>query len=230
MIDRFKSLIWLRYKYLLNNKMLLFVCVLTPIMDFGLLNLIPDIHGQSFFLNMGIVTVYSLTAGTFTTLIISEEKEKKNLRTLILSGVRYSDYIASTVLFPILFSVIEVIALPIIFDISLPNIGVYYVVTILSIISFILVNLTIALMCKTQTQASAISLIFYLLIMMLPMFSYDNKVIKTITDLSLLGAHNKYFQTMDTFKLSDTSILVTLVWIMLLLGAVIWAFKWNKKH
>lgn len=85
-------------------------------------------------------------------------------------------------------------------------------------------------MCKTQTQASAISLIFYLLIMMLPMFSYDNKVIKTITDLSLLGAHNKYFQTMDTFKLSDTSILVTLVWIMLLLGAVIWAFKWNKKH
>lgn len=77
MINKFKSLVWLRYRYLLNNKMLLFVCVFVPIVDFALLTLIPDVRGQYFFLNMGIIAVYSLTAGTFTTLIISEEKKEK---------------------------------------------------------------------------------------------------------------------------------------------------------
>ncbi|HEM3638707.1 ABC transporter permease [Streptococcus sp. VTCC 12905] len=230
MINKFKSLVWLRYRYLLNNKMLLFVCVFVPIVDFALLTLIPDVRGQYFFLNMGIIAVYSLTAGTFTTLIISEEKERKNLRTLILTGVRYSEYLISTILFPIIFSTLAIVIFPFLFNVKIPNIGTYYVVTFLSITCFILVNLTIALICKTQTQASAISLIFYLLIMTLPMFSYDNEVIKKITDYSLLGAHNKFFQDMNNFQISDGSIFVTIIWIIALTIAVIWAFKWNKKH
>lgn len=64
--------------------------------------------------------------------------------------------------------------------------------------------------------------------MTLPMFSYDNEVIKKITDYSLLGAHNKFFQDMNNFQISDGSIFVTIIWIIALTIAVIWAFKWNK--
>ena len=185
MLKRFFSLLWLRYRYLLHNKIILFVCVFTPIVDFSLLNFVPDVRGSVFLMSMAIITIYSLTAGTFTTLIISEEKDKKNLRTLILTGVKTPEYIFSTILFPFLFSIIGVWVMPITFGISIPNLALYSLVTFLTILCFILVNFAIALFSKNQTQASAVSLIFYLVIMTLPMFSSINKFAKLLTDFSL---------------------------------------------
>ena len=222
MLNRFFSLLWLRYRYLLHNKIILFVCVFTPIVDFSLLNFVPDVRGSVFF--------YSLTAGTFTTLIISEEKDKKNLRTLILTGVKTPEYIFSTILFPFLFSIIGVWVMPITFGISIPNLALYSLITFLTILCFILVNFAIALFCKNQTQASAVSLIFYLVIMTLPMFSSINKFAKLLTDFSLLGAHNQYFNDISAFNLYNIQILTLLLWIMLMSALVYTGFVWNKKH
>ena len=137
MFNRFFSLLWLRYRYLLNNKMILFVCVFTPIVDFSVLNFVPDVRGSIFLMSVAVITIYSLTAGTFTTLIISEEKDKKNLRTLILTGVTTPEYILSTILFPLLFSILGVCVMPIAFGISIPHIGVYALVTFLTITLFL---------------------------------------------------------------------------------------------
>ncbi|WP_126403715.1 MULTISPECIES: ABC transporter permease [Streptococcus] len=179
---------------------------------------------------MAIITIYSLTAGTFTTLIISEEKDKKNLRTLILTGVKIPEYIFSTILFPFLFSIIGVWVMPITFGISIPNLALYSLVTFLTILCFILVNFTIALFCKNQTQASAVSLIFYLVIMTFPMFSSINKFAKLLTDFSLLGAHNQYFNDISAFSLYNIQILTLLLWIVLMSALVYTGFVWNKKH
>ena len=230
MFNRFFSLLWLRYRYLLNNKMILFVCVFTPIVDFSVLNFVPDVRGSIFLMSVAVITIYSLTAGTFTTLIISEEKDKKNLRTLILTGVTTPEYILSTILFPLLFSILGVCVMPIAFGISIPHIGVYALVTFLTITCFIFVNLAIALFCKNQTQASAVSLIFYLVIMTLPMFSSINKFAKLLTDFSLLGAHNQYFNDISAFSLYNIQILTLLLWIMLMSALVYTGFVWNKKH
>ena len=86
-MHRLMALLWLRWEYIISNKVLLFVCVVTPFVDFAILQAIPMIHGEMYFLNMGLSLIYSMTAGTFTSMMISEEKDKKNLRTLILSGV-----------------------------------------------------------------------------------------------------------------------------------------------
>lgn len=230
MFNRFFSLLWLRYRYLLNNKMILFVCVFTPIVDFSVLNFVPDVRGSIFLMSMAVITIYSLTAGTFTTLIISEEKDKKNLRTLILTGVTTPEYILSTILFPLLFSILGVCIMPIAFAISIPHIGVYALVTFLTITCFIFVNLAIALFCKNQTQASAVSLIFYLLIMSLPLFSSVNKVAKLLTDFSLLGAHNQYFNSMATFSLLTPQFFALIIWIVAMLILVYLGFGWNRKH
>ena len=230
MLNRFFSLLWLRYRYLLHNKIILFVCVFTPIVDFSLLNFVPDVRGSVFLMSMAIITIYSLTAGTFTTLIISEEKDKKNLRTLILTGVKTPEYIFSTILFPFLFSIIGVWVMPITFGISIPNLALYSLITFLTILCFILVNFAIALFCKNQTQASAVSLIFYLVIMTFPMFSSINKFAKLLTDFSLLGAHNQYFNDISAFNLYNIQILTLLLWIMLMSALVYTGFVWNKKH
>lgn len=105
-IDRLKSLLWLRKQYLKSSIALLYMCVRTPIGDFTLLSLIPKFHGNISFLSSALAFVYSLTAGSFVSLMIGEEKEKKNLRTLILSGVKMYEYILSIVIFPFLLAFI----------------------------------------------------------------------------------------------------------------------------
>ena len=66
------------------------------------------------FLNMGLSLIYSMTAGSFTSMMISEEKRKKNLRTLILSGVTKYNYIISVISFPFIFSVLSALFMPVI--------------------------------------------------------------------------------------------------------------------
>ena len=60
MFNRFFSLLWLRYRYLLNNKMILFVCVFTPIVDFSVLNFVPDVRGSIFLMSMAVITIYNI--------------------------------------------------------------------------------------------------------------------------------------------------------------------------
>ena len=76
MLNDFRSLIWLRTRYLLSAKAILFVCVLTPILDFYLLSLWGEARETVYFLNLALSMVYSMTAGSFVSLIVSEEKEK----------------------------------------------------------------------------------------------------------------------------------------------------------
>jgi len=77
---RLMTLLWLRWEYLISNRVLLVVCVATPFVDFAILQAIPMIHGELYFLNMGLSLVYSMTAGSFTSMMISEEKEKKRTK------------------------------------------------------------------------------------------------------------------------------------------------------
>lgn len=65
---RLMTLLWLRWEYLISNKVLLFVCVVTPFVDFAILQAIPMIHGELYFLNMGLSLIYGMTAGSFTSL------------------------------------------------------------------------------------------------------------------------------------------------------------------
>ena len=126
-MHRLMALLWLRWEYLISNKVLLFVCVVTPFVDFAILQAIPMIHGEMYFLNMGLSLIYSMTAGTFTSMMISEEKEKKNLRTLILSGVTKYNYIISVISFPFIFSVLSALFMPVIFGIAIPSWLTYFV-------------------------------------------------------------------------------------------------------
>lgn len=75
MFNEFKSLLWLRWRYLLATKVILFVCVLTPFLDFYLLSLWEVARQDTYFLNMALSMIYSLTAGCFITMMVGEEKK-----------------------------------------------------------------------------------------------------------------------------------------------------------
>ena len=58
-MHRLMALLWLRWEYIISNKVLLFVCVVTPFIDFAILQAIPMIHGEMYFLNIGLSLIYS---------------------------------------------------------------------------------------------------------------------------------------------------------------------------
>ena len=65
-MHRLIALLWLRWEYLISNKVLLFVCVVTPFIDFAILQAIPMIHGEMYFLNIGLSLIYSMTCLLYT--------------------------------------------------------------------------------------------------------------------------------------------------------------------
>lgn len=96
--NRFMSLLWLRWQFILSNKLFLFT-VFSPILYMAIFAALGNPEINASLIGTGINLVYSYTAGTFASTMISEEKEKKNLKALILSGVRQGEYILSVVVF-----------------------------------------------------------------------------------------------------------------------------------
>ena len=144
-LNRLKSLIWLRWQYLMSNKGLLYIGIGMPIGEMALLSLIPNIHGNAGFLSFSLNFVYSITSGSFISLMIGEEKEKKNLRTLILSGVKMKEYTFSVIIFPFIFSIISCIYFPLLFGVHISSWPVYIFIIVSECLFFILANLSIGL-------------------------------------------------------------------------------------
>ena len=231
-MHRLMALLWLRWEYIISNKVLLFVCVVTPFVDFAILQAIPMIHGEMYFLNMGLSLIYSMTAGTFTSMMISEEKDKKKLRTLILSGVTKYNYIISVISFPFIFSVLSALFMPVIFGIAIPSWLTYFVVVVLTTLAFILLNLSIGLFSKTQTHATLFSMIVLIIATFLPMLSSDmsNKIMSYITRFSFIGANTEYFIKLEKFQIFESSVFALICWVVILIFISNFAFKWNARE
>ena len=87
--------------------------MISPIFDIVLFVNLLGFDDNSGFIGMGLNMIYSITAGSFVSTMISEEKERKNLKSLILSGVKQGEYITTVIIFPIIFSLLASILIPI---------------------------------------------------------------------------------------------------------------------
>lgn len=229
MANRLKSLIWLKWQYLLGNKVILFV-VLSPIVDVYLLWLINGMKGDSRLLSLGMGIIYSVTAGAFVALMVSEEKEKKNIRTLILTGVRKGEYIFSVMLFPMLISVLSLLIFPPLYNVKIENWLTYLSVAIFTAIAYAMINFLIAMFCKTQAQSAMVSMLVMVLGSFFPMLSLISKPIKFITTYSFFGANTDYILYTNNFSLGSNSFLALLVWVIGLAFALRYSFAYNQRH
>ncbi|AND79015.1 ABC transporter permease [Streptococcus pantholopis] len=228
MMNKLRSLLWLRWQFLLSNKLFMFM-VLTPPFYVLLLSTIGDSSVTAAYIGTGINTVYSITAGSFISMMIAEEKEKKNLKTLILTGVNQKEYILSVILFPICFSLAASILLPLLLHVRNMDWGKFLLVVGLTIVIFVLLNLLIAFLAKNQMQASLFSLSLYLLANFLPILAAEIKWLKNVLDWSFIGANSKYFSQLADFELTDPSLLALVLWILLAGTALYFAYKRNRK-
>ncbi len=147
MTNKLKSLLWLRWQFLLSNKLFL-ILVVSPPLYILLMSSMGDSTTTSAFIGTGMSVIYSISAGSFISMMISEEKEKKNLKTLILSGVKQSEYFFSVLIFPVCLSFLFSILVPLILHIDHMAWKNFLIVVFLTIIVFMLLNLLIAFLAK----------------------------------------------------------------------------------
>lgn len=116
MYKKIKALTWLRTQILLTNSSLL-MSVLLP---FGLLflyNMILNKNGNAGqgLLKMILPMTFAMSGGYMVSIMMAEDKEKRNLKTLMLSGVRSTEYLLSMLVYPFLFTVFALLFFPILF-------------------------------------------------------------------------------------------------------------------
>lgn len=105
----------------------------------------------------------------------------------------------------------------------------YFVVILMTTMVFIALNSTIALLSKTQLQASAYSLMIFFFVTFLPILSAELKGFNTVLDYSFIGLSQAFLTQGKTFELFSQQFCALFVWGILLAVALIYSYKRNLK-
>ncbi|OYS80019.1 hypothetical protein CBG04_11490, partial [Limosilactobacillus reuteri] len=162
MTKRLSALIWLRFKLFTVNKAILFE-IISPFIFayfYKYLYSLQKISTQnSDFL--GFLIPFSLSIGISIPIIaiLSEEREKHSLSALMLSGVRYFEYLFSLIVVSLFFSLFFITIIPLILNskVSILNFN-YFFSSIFMAISVCLISLIAGLLAKTQIMGQMIGL------------------------------------------------------------------------
>lgn len=234
MTKRLSALIWLRFKLFTVNKAILFE-IISPFIFayfYKYLYSLQNISTQnSEFL--GFLIPFSLSIGISIPIIaiLSEEREKNSLSALMLSGVRYFEYLFSLFIVSSIFSTAIIIAIPLILSTKSAFINFnYFLSVIFMAIAICLISLIAGLLAKTQIMGQMIGLPIMFMISFLPMLATINNFFKIIVHYSFMSLFYDYIQN-PNFTLPTTlnSLTITFIWILLLILSNYLLLKFSRK-
>ena len=189
MFRKLNALLWLRLQVLISNSTLL----ATLLMTFGiavLLNEFSNKNGQLslFLLSASLTMVLSMGSGYMVSIMMAEDKEKRNLKSLILSGVTATEYTFSMLVLPILIMLLAMIVLPIYLKVDVSGyLFAYAIYLLLATICIIFLNLLIGAVSDTQSKAQVYSIFPMLFVSFLPTIASQNDTVQKLLDYSFIG-------------------------------------------
>ena len=189
MFRKLNALLWLRVQVLISNSTLL----ATLLMPFGIAVLYNEFlnkNGQLslFLLSSSLTMVLSMGSGYMVSIMMAEDKEKRNLKSLILSGVTATEYTFSMLVLPILIMLVAMIVLPIYLKVDVSGyLFAYVIYLLLATISIIFLNLLIGAVSDTQSKAQVYSIFPMLIVSFLPMIALQNDTVQKLLDYSFIG-------------------------------------------
>ena len=189
MFRKLNDLLWLRIQVLISNSTLL----ATLLLPFGLAvlyNAFMNKNGElsTFLLSMSLTMVLSMGSGYMVSIMMAEDKEKRNLKSLILSGVTATEYTFSMLVLPILIMLLAMIVLPIYLKVDVSGyLFAYVIYLLLATISIIFLNLLIGAVSDTQSKAQVYSIFPMLIVSFLPMIALQNDTVQKLLDYSFIG-------------------------------------------
>lgn len=235
MFKQFLALIWLRCQIVLSNKSILLQVIVPFAFTYFykyLMTTQGKVTDQQALVLLMLCLPFSLAlaVGNPITVILSEEKEKHNLQTLLLSGVKGYEYILSTMFLPLLLTFVIMGTTPLILGVTIVHIFNYITIVLLTSFSIILFYLLIGLNAKSQIEAQVFSLPAMILVAFLPMLSGLNKTVAKLTDYSFMGLFTNFFTKWEEFSWSKTLIpnLTLFIWTVLLLTLITISIRERK--
>ena len=189
MFRKLNALLWLRLQVLISNSTLL----ATLLMPFGIVVLLNEFLNKNgevslFLLSASLTMVLSMGSGYMVSIMMAEDKEKRNLKSLILSGVTATEYTFSMLVLPILIMLLAMIVLPIYLKVDVSSyLFAYVIYLLLATICIIFLNLLIGAVSDTQSKAQVYSIFPMLIVSFLPMIALQNDTVQKLLDYSFIG-------------------------------------------
>ena len=230
MFRKLNALLWLRLQVLISNSTLL----ATLLLPFGLAVLYNEFLNKSgelstYFLSMSLTMVLSMGSGYMVSIMMAEDKEKRNLKSLILSGVTATEYTFSMLILPLLIMLLGMILLPIYFKVDVSGYLLAYVIyLVLAAISVIFLNLLIGAVSDTQSKAQVYSIFPMFIVSVLPMIALQNDTIQKVLDYSFVGPIVNLLNKKGG-EISFSNIGMLLAWVLVLGIANLFVLKNSYK-
>ena len=230
MFRKLNALLWLRLQVLISNSTLL----ATLLMPFGIAILYNEFLNKSgelsmFLLSMSLTMVLSMGSGYMVSIMMAEDKEKRNLKSLILSGVTATEYTMSMMALPLLVMLLSMVVLPLYLKVDLTNYFLTYgLYLLLATISIIFLNLLIGAVSDTQSKAQVYSIFPMLTVSFLPILAVQNETAQKLLDYSFIGPLVSLLKE-GGGELSLRSLALLLAWILLLELASLFVLKNSYK-
>ena len=230
MFRKLNALLWLRVQVLISNSTLL----ATLLMPFGtavLYNEFSNKDGQLslFLLSASLTMVLSMGSGYMVSIMMAEDKEKRNLKSLILSGVTATEYTFSMLILPLLIMLLGMILLPIYFKVDVSGYLLAYVIyLVLAAISVIFLNLLIGAVSDTQSKAQVYSMFPVFIVSFLPMIALQNDTVQKVLDYSFVGPIVNLLNKKGG-EISFSNIGMLLAWVLVLGIANLFVLKNSYK-
>ena len=217
MFRKLNALLWLRLQVLISNSTLL----ATLLMPFGIAVLYNEFMNKNgelsmFLLSTSLTMVLSMGSGYMVSIMMAEDKEKRNLKSLILSGVTATEYTFSMLVLPILIMLLAMIVLPIYLKVDLSGyLFAYVIYLLLATISIIFLNLLIGAVSDTQSKAQVYSIFPMLIVSFLPIIALQNDTVQKLLDYSFIGPLVGLLKE-GGGELSLGNLCLLLVWVLVL--------------
>ena len=230
MFRKLNALLWLRLQVLISNSTLL----ATLLMPFGIAILYNEFLNKSgelsmFLLSMSLTMVLSMGSGYMVSIMMAEDKEKRNLKSLILSGVTATEYTLSMMALPLLVMLLSMVVLPLYLKVDLTNyLLAYSLYLLLATISMIFLNILIGAVSDTQSKAQVYSIFPMLIFSFLPVLVIQNETAQKLLDYSFIGPLVSLLKA-GGGELSLRSLGLLLAWILLLGLASLFVLKNSYK-
>ena len=230
MFRKLNALLWLRLQVLISNSTLLS----TLLMPFGIAVLLNEFLNKNgevslFLLSSSLTMVLSMGSGYMVSIMMAEDKEKRNLKSLILSGVTATEYTFSMLVLPILIMLVAMIVLPIYLKVDVSGyLFAYAIYLLLATICIIFLNLLIGAVSDTQSKAQVYSIFPMLIVSFLPTIASQNDTVQKLLDYSFIGPFVGLLKE-GGGELSLGNLGLLLLWVLVLGLACLFVLKNSYK-
>ena len=225
MFRKLNALLWLRVQVLISNSSLL----ATLLMPFGIAVLYNEFMNKNGELSMLLLSTSLTMVLSMVSIMMAEDKEKRNLKSLILSGVTATEYTFSMLVLPILIMLLAMIVLPIYLKVDLSGyLFAYVIYLLLATISIIFLNLLIGAVSDTQSKAQVYSIFPMLIVSFLPIIALQNDTAQKVLDYSFIGPIVNLLNKKGG-EISFSNIGMLLAWVLVLGIANLFVLKNSYK-